>query len=125
MLINDFSETCRFYENFEIWDIENMNAFFKGNTVLSTIFEDKYKMPYLDFEAKRTEIEETNMQIIEKVLDYVGDKSFYIFTCHNENHLELIKMQQQKMMNFGVDINNIKNNHVYVIIMDKKLNEAT
>jgi hypothetical protein len=33
-------------------------------------------------------------------------------------------MQQQKIMNFGVDINNIKNDHVYVVIMDKKLSEA-
>lgn len=124
MLVEDFTETCRLYENFEIWDVENMDAFFKGNAVLTTIFEDKYKIPIADFNQKRSEIKETNMQIIETVLSYVGDKSFYIFTHHNENHLELIKMQQQKIMNFGVDINNIKNDHVYVIIMDKQLSEV-
>lgn len=123
MLVEDFAETCRLYENFEIWDVENMDAFFKGNDVLTTIFEDKYKIPIADFNQKRSEIKETNMQIIETVLSYVGDKSFCIFTHHNENHLELIKMQQQKIMNFGVDINNIKNDHVYVIIMDKQLSE--
>lgn len=124
MLVEDFAEMCRLYENFEIWDVENMDAFFKGNSVLITIFEDKYKIHIADFNQKRSEIKEINMQIIETVLSYVGDKSFYIFTHHNENHLELIKMQQQKIMNFGVDINNIKNDHVYVIIMDKKLSEV-
>lgn len=124
MLVEDFAETCRLYGNFEIWDVENMDAFFKGNSVLTTIFEDKYKISIADFNQKRSEIKETNMQIIETVLSYVGDKSFYIFTHHNENHLELIKMQQLKIMNFGVDINNIKNDHVYVVIMDKKLSEV-
>lgn len=124
MLVDDFAEMCRLYENFEIWDVENMNAFFKGNSVLTTIFEDKYKMAYTEFDIKRAEIKETNMQIIKTVLDYVGDKSFYIFTHHDENHLELIKMQHQKIMNFGVDISNIKNNHIYIIIMNKKLTEV-
>lgn len=124
MLVDDFSEMCRLYENFEVWDIENMDAFFKGNSVLTTIFEDKYNIPFSEFASRRAEIDQTNMEIIESVLVYVGDKSFYIFTHHDKNHLELIKMQEQKIMNFGVDISNIKNDHVYVIIMDKKLSEA-
>ena len=47
--------------------------------------------------------------------------SFFIFTLHNENHLELVKMQQLKIMNFGVNIGEVKGDCVYVVIMDKKM----
>jgi len=50
----------------------------------------------------------------------VDDKSFFVFTLHDENHLELVKMQQLKIMNFGVDINDVRPDRVYVVIMDKK-----
>ena len=52
--------------------------------------------------------------------NFVDNKSFFIFTLHNENHLELVKMQQLKIMNFGVNIEEVKGNCVYVVIMDKK-----
>ena len=47
--------------------------------------------------------------------------SFFIFTLHNANHLELVKMQQLKIMNFGVNIEEVKGDCVYVVIMDKKM----
>ena len=120
MLTNEFSETCFQYENFMVWDIENMNAFFKGNEVLTTIFEDCYKMPFKDFTARRKEIQETDLQMMTKILNYVDDKHFLIFTIHDENHLELVKMQRLKVMDFGLNIEEIKKDRVYVMIMDKK-----
>lgn len=120
MLTNEFSETCFQYENFMVWDIENMDAFFKGNEVLTTIFEDCYKIPFKDFKEKRSEIQETDLQMMTKLLNYVDDKHFFIFTIHDENHLELVKMQRMKIMDFGLNIEEIKKDRVYVMIMDKK-----
>lgn len=120
MLANEFNETCFQYENFMVWDIENMDAFFKGNEILTNIFEDCYKIPFKEYKERRSEIQETDLQMMQKLLNFVGDKYFYIFTLHDENHLELVKMQRSKVMNFGIDIESIKNSRVYVMIMDKK-----
>lgn len=125
MLVNNFRETCIKYENFEVWDIENMDAFFSGNATLEEIFKIDYKMPVEEFRDRREEIPQTDMQIMEKLLAQIGDKHFFIFTLHNENHLELIQMQAQKIMNFGLDIEAIKHDHVYVLIMDKKAEHAS
>jgi len=120
MLANEFSETCFQYENFMVWDIENVDAFFKGNEVLKTIFEDCYKIPFKDYKERRKEIQETDLQMMTKLLNYVDDKHFFIFTIHDENHLELVKMQRSKIMDFGLNIEDIRKDHVYVMIMDKK-----
>ena len=49
----------------------------------------------------------------------IGDKHFVLFTLHDKNHLELIQMQNSRVMNFGIDIESISPNHVYILIMDK------
>lgn len=120
MLANEFNDTCFQYENFLVWDIENIDAFFKGNEVLTTIFEDCYKMPFKDFKERRAEIQETDLQMMTKLLNYVDDKHFFIFTIHDENHMELVKMQRMKVMDFGLNIEDIRQDRVYVMIMDKK-----
>ncbi len=121
MIVSEFSETCVMYENFEIWEIDSIDSFFKGNEVLATIFKDTYEMPIEEFKTRRGEIEDTDFDIMGNLLRLVDDKSFFIFTLHDENHLELVKMQQMKIMNFGVDIKEVKGDCVYVVIMDKKL----
>jgi len=124
MIVNEFSETCKSYENFQVWEIENIDAFFKGNQVLTQIFQDEYKIPMDEFVEKRKDIPDTDFEIINKLLRLVGDKSFFVFTLHDENHLELVGMQKMKTMNFGVDIEQIKNDRVYAMIMDKKNSAA-
>jgi hypothetical protein len=120
MLVGEFSETCQLYTGFQIWEIENINAFFEGNLVLATIFKDHYNITVDELEERRSEIEDTDLKIITTLLKMVDDKSFFVFTLHDENHLELVKMQQLKIMNFGIDINDVKGDKVYVVIMDKK-----
>lgn len=120
MIEKDFRTNCQDYDGFQVWEVENLNAFFEGNKVLSTIFEDEYKMSLAELTEKRKDIEETDIEIIKRLLDLVGDKSFYIFTLHDQNHLELVGMQETKQMDFGLDIAKIKGDTVYVMIMDKK-----
>ena len=57
---------------------------------------------------------------MKNLLSLVDDKSFFLFTHYDENHLELIGMQKMKVMDFGLDIEKIRNDHVYIMIMDKK-----
>jgi len=120
MLVSNFKESCTDYQNFAVWEVENMDAFFAGNSTLADIFKNDFKMSVDEFEERRSEITQTNMEIMKNLLDQVGDKHFLIFTFHDDNHSELAQMQTQKIMSFGMDIEAIKEDHVYVLIMDKK-----
>jgi len=120
MIVSDFGETYGQYQGFEVWEIESIDAFFKGNEILATIFQDFYKIPLDEFVERREEIPHSDFDIMENMLTLVGDKSFFLFTLHDENHLELISLQSRRIMNFGLDIGKIKNDHVYAMIMDKK-----
>lgn len=120
MIVKTFTQSSKEYENFAIWDIENMDAFFDGSDVLGEIFENDYKMAPSEFKSKREEIADTDLEVMAKLLDQIGDKHFFIFTLHDENHMELIQMQMNKVMDFGMDIQNVQGDHVYIIMMDKK-----
>lgn len=120
MLVDNFRENCAKYHNFAVWDVADMRAFFEGNATLAEIFKIDYKMSVGEFEERRKEISDTNMQIMRQLLDQIGDKEFYIFTYHDDNHWELVQMQNLKIMNFGMDIEQIAEDHVYILLMDKK-----
>ena len=120
MLVKNFSQTCVDYTDFAIWEIENMDAFFKGNGVFEEIFKNEYKMSVSEFPARRSEIEQSNIEIVNHIIDQIGDKHFFLFTPMDQYHLELILMQDQKIMDFGMDIKEVKDDHMYMIIMDKK-----
>ncbi len=120
MLVEEFSSTCRLYEGFQVWEIENLTAFLKGNEVLGTIFQDQYNFPVNEIGKKRSDIADSDLIIITKLLSLVNDKYFFIFTLHDEYHLDLIGMQQMKVMDFGIDIEKIREDCVYAIIMDKR-----
>lgn len=119
MIVYQIDEKIKQFQNFEIWDVENMDAFFKGNAVIKEIFEKEYKIKVIDFEKRRAEMPETNLGIMAGILDHIGDKHFFLFTLHDKNHLELIKLQESKVMNFGLNIEDISPEHVYILVMDK------
>lgn len=119
MIVYQLEEKIHEYENFEIWNVENMSAFFEGNAVIKEIFQKEYKIKVEDFDKRRAEMPETNIGIMTNILDHVGDKHFFIFTLNDKNHRELVKMQYNKIMNFGLDIGLIDPSHVYILIMDK------
>ncbi len=120
MLVNEFSATCRLYEGFQVWEIENLTAFLNGNGVFATIFQDYYNILVEEIEEKRSDIAESDLEIMTKLLDLVNDKYFFVFTFHDKNHLDLVGMQRMKVMNFGIDIENVRDDRVYAIIMDKR-----
>lgn len=119
MIVENFSQNCKDYKGFQVWEVENLESFLKGNKVLSTIFQDVFEMTYEEFVEKRDTVEETDFEIMTNMLKLVGDKHFFMFTIHDDNHIELVGMQKMKVMNFGMDIEQIRNDRVYVMIMDK------
>ena len=121
MIATEFRETCKQYNNFAIWDVESMDAFFEGNSVLAEIFQNNYNMPVSEFNERRSEIEVSSMDIMKNLLEQVGDKHFLIFTFHDDNHWELVQLQKQRIINFGIDIENIADDHVFILMMDKLL----
>ncbi|GAB1445005.1 hypothetical protein MASR2M41_06580 [Flammeovirgaceae bacterium] len=120
MIVHEFISSCQLYEGFEVWEIENLTAFLKGNEVLATIFQDDYNVSIEEIGEKRSGIAESDYEIINKLLGLVDDKYFFIFTLHDRNHLDLIGMQHMKIMDFGIDIEKIREDCVYAIIMDKR-----
>lgn len=119
MIVKNFQENCKLYKKFQIWDVTDMDDFMSDNPVLNEIFLNDYKMTYAEVKEDRTEIADSNLTIMNGLLDQIGDKHFYIFTWHDDNHAELVKMQDLNIMNWGVDINDIQKDHVYIIMMDK------
>lgn len=121
MLVGNFQETAYQYDDFAVWEVENMNAFLNGNGAIVEAFKTDFKMSVDEFDARRSEIPKTNMEIMEQLLDQIGDKHFFIFTWHDDNHWQLVQMQTQKVMNFGIDIEHvIEKDRVYILLMDKK-----
>ncbi len=119
MLVQDFRETCSQYSNFEIWEVDSIAAFFRGSEALPAAFEHLFQMPFLEFEERRSEIAHTDMEIMEQILDRIGDKFFFRFTYHCPNHAILVDLQNHNIINFGVDINEVRQDCVYICIMDK------
>ncbi|MCC7302838.1 MAG: hypothetical protein IT233_09360 [Bacteroidia bacterium] len=122
MIANEFSETFSTYENFMILAVGGIEEFFEVNDVLPRIFKDFYKFPVTELKSRRQEIAESDMDIIVRTLSNVDDKHFFIFTLHDSNHLDLIKMQMMKVMNFGMDIQHLESNKLYILAMDRKKN---
>lgn len=119
MIVQRFSENPYQYEGFEIWVVKNMTEFFNGNGVIQEIFEKEYKIPISEFENRRAELPETSLGLMTHILDQIGDKHFVVFTLNDENHQAFIAMQESKIMDFGVAIQDLEPDQVYILIMDK------
>ncbi len=119
MLVEDFLNNCREYTNFQIMEVESMEAFFSLSDVMPQVFEHLYGMPLSSFVERRKEIPATEMKIMEKILDHIGDRYFFIFTWHSDHHAILVQLQDSGVMNFGMDINDIQKENVYICMMEK------
>jgi len=119
MIVKNFQTSCKDYKNFQIWDVSDMDDFLSDNPVLNEIFLNDYKMTYAEAKLDRTQIKDSDLTIMHNLLDQIGDKHFFIFTWHDDNHAEVVRMQDLKIMNWGIDINKIEKDHVYIVMMDK------
>lgn len=120
MLVEELKKNAFRYENFELWQIDDLNAFFRGNGILKEIFVKEYKMTLESLSSRRSEIPETDAGLMAAILDMVADKYFFVFTNTDANHKQLIEMQEESIMNFDLDISELPVEKVYAMIMDKR-----
>lgn len=119
MLVGKFKDHAFEYKNFEIWDISSFQEFLDGNAIIREIAAKEYKI----VGDKRDELIKQpvvkSIAMMEDILDLINDKYFLVFEKNDEVHTELKMMQVMKTMDFGIDIREIDETHVYVMIMDR------
>ncbi len=119
MVVTDFAENFQLYENMSIWEIPNMETFFKAHETLPEIFEKEYGFPYSEKNDSDKKIPDGDLVVISKLLDHFGDKHFFIFTKDDLHHDYLKTLQDSKTINFGIDIHVIHPKKIFVLEMDK------
>lgn len=119
MTITDFDKNYRMFENMAVWEIKSLDHFFEDDEMLTKIFQEEYGFPYSELSKNAGTFTDTPVMVISKVLDYFGDKYFFVFENNNKHHNDLKKLQDDKIINFGIDIYIINPSHIYVLMMDK------
>lgn len=107
------------YENMALWEISSLEEFMKGDVFMSDIFEKEYGFKYTDRDNPENKFTDNLVTTVSKVLDYFGDKHFFVFANGNPEHEILKELQDKKMINFGIDIHVIHPGKVYALMMDK------
>lgn len=124
MTITDFDKNYRLYENMAIWEIKDLPHFFEGEEPLLNIFKEEYGFDYSEIDAHKETFTDTPYTVVSKVLDYFGDKYFFVFENENKHHQDLMSLQDQKIIQFGMDIYVLNPTRIYVLMMDKTTNLA-
>lgn len=119
MIITDFSENYRMYEKMAIWEVTSLENFFNTHEMLGEIFEKEYGFSYAERNEPGKQLNDRDVTIISKLLDYFGDKYFFVFTYNDKHHNDLKELQDKKIINFGIDVHVINPNRIYVLEMDK------
>ena len=118
MTITDFSNNYLIYENMSIWEIKSLVEFFKAHESLLEIFEKEYGFPF-DKLNEQQNFKDSDIEVVSKLLDHFDDKQFFVFSYNDKHHNDLKSLQDEKIVNFGLDIHVIHPERVYVLEMDK------
>ena len=124
MTITDYASKYRMFENMAIWEIKSLDHFFEDDEMLMKIFKEEYGFEYANLNENSKSFTDTPIMVVSKALDYFGDKYFFVFENNNKHHHELMKLQDNKTIQFGIDIHVLNPNRIYVLMMDKCKNPA-
>ena len=119
MTITDFDKNYRMFENMAVWEIKSLDHFFEDDEMLKKIFKEEYGFDYSEIDNKKESFSDTPLMVVSKVLDYFGDKYFFVFEYGNKHHNDLKLLQDKKIINFGIDIYVVNPKHIFVLMMDK------
>ncbi len=119
MIVTDLKEKYLTYENMAIWEIDSLETFFRSHEMLYEIFEKEYKFSFSNRNDAENNFIDSDIVVITKLLDYFGDKFFFIFSNNDSNHHILKELQDKKIINFGIDVHIINPNRIFVLEMDK------
>lgn len=118
MIVTNFTDDYLLFENMLIWEIKSFPEFFKAHENLFDIFEEEYGFPYSKL-SEQADFKDTDILVVQKLLDRFGDKHFFVFSNNDQNHRILKQLQDKKIINFGMDIHVLHPNRIYVLEMDK------
>lgn len=119
MIIQDFKNNYLLYENMAIWEIAELKDFFKSHEMLNEIFHKEYQFSFEERYNSSNNFQDSDILVVTKLLDYFGDKYFIVFSNNDPNHNELKELQDQKIINFGMDIYSLHPHKIYILEMDK------
>lgn len=118
MTITDFRDNHLMYENMSIWELKSLNEIFKAHESMIEIFEKEYGFPF-DKLNEQENFKDSNIVVVSKLLDHFGDKQFFVFSYNDKHHNDLKVLQDEKVINFGLDVHVIHPKSVYVLEMDR------
>lgn len=119
MIVKDFHEKYLMFENMAIWDISSLEDFLTSHNQLGEIFKKEYEFSYDQRKEPQNVFQDTDIEVVTKLLDHFGDKNFFVFSDSDINHSVLKELQDKKVINFGMDIYVLHPNKIYVLEMDK------
>lgn len=118
MTITDFRDNHLMYENMSIWELKSLNEIFKAHESMIEIFEKEYGFPF-DKLNEQENFKDSNIVVVSKLLDHFGDKQFFVFSYNDKHHNDLKVLQDEKIINFGLDVHVIHPKSIYVLEMDR------
>lgn len=118
MTITDFRDNHLMYENMSIWELKSLDEIFKAHESMTEIFEKEYGFPF-DKLNEQENFKDSNIVVVSKLLDHFGDKQFFVFSYNDKHHNDLKVLQDEKIINFGLDVHVIHPKSVYVLEMDR------
>ncbi|HNO70513.1 MAG TPA: hypothetical protein PKO16_01945 [Bacteroidia bacterium] len=118
MTITDFRDNHLMYENMSIWELKSLDEIFKAHESMTEIFEKEYGFPF-DKLNEQENFKDSNIVVVSKLLDHFGDKQFFVFSYNDKHHNDLKVLQDEKVINFGLDVHVIHPKSVYVLEMDR------
>lgn len=119
MIITDFKDNYLMYENMVIREIASLEEFLDIHEMLYQIFKDEYGFAYQERKNPENNFSDTPIEAMNKLLDYFGDKYFYIFMVGDLHFNSLVTLQDKKIFNFGIDLNKLDKEKIYMMEMDK------
>lgn len=119
MIVADFKTNFHMYENMAIWEIAKITDFFKAHEMLKEIFEKEYKFSFDNRHDPANNFTDSDIEVVNKLLDHFGDKHFMVFSNNDPTHSLLKEFQDKKIINFGMDIYVLNPTKIYVLEMDK------
>ena len=118
MTITDFLDNYSMYENMSIWELKSLGEIFKAHENMTEIFEKEYGFPFNKLNEQQN-FKDSDVMMVSRLLDHFGDKQFFVFSYNDRHHNDLKVLQDEKVVNFGLDIHVIHPARVYVLEMDK------
>ena len=119
MIVTDYREQYLMFENMQIWDITSMEDFFTSHKMMHQIFLKEYGFDYSQRDEPGKNFTDSDIMVVSKLLDFFGDKHFFVFSNNDKHHNDLKFLQDKKVINFGMDIYVLNPNRIYVLEMDK------